>query len=76
MREVVPLDQLRQAEVGDPDVSLGVEQEVRGLDVAMDHSLTVGVVERIGDLRSRAGDLAEVDRLGLTGYRAATRAAA
>ncbi len=63
LREIVALDQLGQAEVGDPDVALGVEQEIGRLDVAMDDPLAVGVVERIGDLGTQPGDLAEVDRI-------------
>jgi hypothetical protein len=70
LRELVPLDQLRQSEVGDPDVSLGIEQEVGWLDVAVDNPLAVGVVKRVSDLGSQARDLAKIDRLGLAGKRA------
>ena len=73
LRQLVPLDELGQPEVGDPDVPLGVEQEVGGLDVAVDHPLAVGVVQCVGDLGSEPGDLAEVDRLGLAGERDAGR---
>ncbi len=37
------------AEVGDPRVSVG-QQNVLGLDVAVDHMVAVGVVQRVGDL--------------------------
>ena len=47
---VVDLLQLRQPEVGDPDVAEGVQQQVRRLDVAMEDAAAVGVVQRVGDL--------------------------
>ena len=41
-----------QAEVGHPDVPLGIDQQVGGLDVAVDHSLVVGVRQGIGRLET------------------------
>jgi hypothetical protein len=38
----------RQAEVGNPDISLRVDQQVGGLDVAVDHALVMRVLQRIG----------------------------
>ena len=73
LRQLVPLDELGQPEVGDPDVPSGVQQEVRGLDVAVDHPLFVGVVQRVGDLGAEAGDLADIDRLGLASKRGVGR---
>ncbi len=67
LREVVTLDELGQAEVGDPGVAPGVEQEVRGFDVAVDDILTVCVVERVSDLGPQPRDLAEVNDFGLAG---------
>ena len=54
---------LGQAEVADPDDALGVEQEVRRLDVAVEDAAGVGVGQGRGDL---AADLrhAAVERRG------------
>ena len=57
-RLVLLLLELRQAEVGDPGVAQGVEQDVVRLDVAVDHPALVGVIERVGHLGADAGDLA------------------
>ena len=43
--------QLRDAEVGDLDPALLVEQHVLRLDVAMDHAVVVGVLQGVADLR-------------------------
>ena len=72
--EIVSLDELGQAEIGHPDVAVGVEQEVGGLDVAVDDVLAMGIIERIGDLGSQPGDFAEVSGFGLTGERTAAGA--
>ena len=48
------------AEVGDDRVAVG-EQDVLGLDVAVDHPAPVGVVQRVGHLRRRSST-ASVDR--------------
>jgi hypothetical protein len=66
---------LGQAEVGDPDVAGVVEQQVGGLDVAVQHALAGGVGQGVGDLHADAGDalpvlaarLAQRGRLGLPG---------
>ena len=50
------VDGPRDAEVGDDGVAL-LEQDVLGLDVAMDDAVRVGVAERVGDL---AGDAERV----------------
>ena len=63
LREVLLLE-LRQAEVGDPDVASRVEQEVRRLDVAVDHPLAMRIRQRVGDLDADTGDLAIIAALG------------
>ena len=47
------LDGERDAEIGDQRSAV-VQQDVFGLDVAMDHAALVGVRERIGDVGSDA----------------------
>ena len=39
-----------QAEVGDPQVPQGVDHQVRRLDVAVQHPLLMGVLQRLGGL--------------------------
>src|SRR5262249_4285888 len=56
---VVTLD-LGQAEVGDPETALGVEQQVRGLDVSVEDAPGVRVIERLGRLKAEGGDVAAV----------------
>ena len=48
-----------QAEVGDPEVAADVEQEVGGLDVAVQHPLLVGVLQGLGGLDAQAGGVLE-----------------
>ena len=43
--------QLRDAEVGDLDPALLVQQHVLRLDVTVDHALVVGVLQGLADLR-------------------------
>ena len=48
---------LGQAEVGDPDGPLDVQQQVRRLDVAVQDPLAVGVVQGLGHLEADPRDL-------------------
>jgi hypothetical protein len=52
------------AEVGDLDLVVGGDQDVRRLDVAMDHAPRVGVVEGLGDLRHQIADESRREGLG------------
>ena len=63
LRAVGALLELRQAEVGDPDVAHRVQEQVRRLDVAMQHAATVGVLQGVGHLDADSRDLAEVPQL-------------
>ena len=56
--QILGLERLGQPEVGHPDVSLRVQQQVRRLDVAMENALPVGVFERQGDLKADPGQAA------------------
>ena len=54
--------QIRRSDLGDPEIrdlhlAVGRDHDVRRLDVAMDDSLAVSVVERLGDLPDDVGDL-------------------
>ena len=49
-----------QAEVGDPEFAVVVEQQVGRLDVAVEDAVLVGVVEGLGRLDAEAGDRAVV----------------
>ena len=48
-----------QAEVGEPQAAAGVDQEVRGLDIAVDDAAGVGMLQRLGRLDGELSDRAE-----------------
>ena len=54
---------LGQAEVGHPQLALGIEQEVARLDVAVVDASGMGVVQRPGDLLAELGDGADISRV-------------
>ncbi len=47
-----------QPEIGDPEAMISVDQEVRGLDVAVQDVVAMGVVERLGRLTGQLRRLA------------------
>ena len=55
--EVEPVAGLGDAEVGDQDTTVGGQQHVRGLDVAVHDAGLVGAGERVGDLGDDGGGL-------------------
>ena len=57
-RQPVVAADLRQAEVGDPEPALGVEQQVARLDVAVEDAAGVGVIQRLGGLERQPGGVA------------------
>ena len=59
------LGRLGQAEVGDPDVAVVVEQQVRRLDVAVQDPLAVGVVQGLGHLHADPGHAPAVAAVGV-----------
>ena len=64
-RQLVAVLGLGQAEVGDPDVALGVEQEVRGLDVAVQNALLMSIFEGLGHLDAEPRHAAKIPGLGM-----------
>ena len=69
LRQVLPLLEFRQAEVGNPDIADRIQEQVRRLDVAVQHAALVGVRQGVGHLGAQAGDLAVIAVLALTGQR-------
>ncbi len=60
---------LGEAEVGDPDVAVNVEQEVGRLDVAVKDTLAVGVIQCDGGFDADAGDATVELAVGVGGRR-------
>jgi hypothetical protein len=53
--QVVGAVNLGEPEVGQPDISTEVEEQVRGLDVPVECSLGMGILERVGHLIADLG---------------------
>ena len=70
LRKVVPLLELGQAEVGDPDVPQRIQDQIGRLDVAVQDASLVRVSQGVGDLGTQPGDFAIVTNIGLPGQRA------
>jgi hypothetical protein len=62
-RTVRPLE-LCQSEIGDPHVAGNVQEDIGGLDVAVEHTLLMGIGEGVGDLESDSGHGAIELRVG------------
>ena len=63
LREIAFAADPRQAEIGDPCLSLIVQQDVAGLYVAMQHAPCVGKIERLGNLNRNVQDRAGIQRI-------------
>ena len=66
-RQLIAALGLGQAEVGDPDLALSVQQQVGGLDVAVEDALLVGILQSLRHLDADPRHAAKILRLGLVG---------
>ena len=57
-RQVCLLDELGDAEIRHPYRPLFVQQQIRRFDVTVQHSLSMGIRQRVGDLEADVGHLA------------------
>ena len=55
-------EDLGDAEIAEERVSEGVEEDIAGLDVAVDVPLGVDVVERLGDRSEPAGEVSGIGK--------------
>ena len=56
VRQILLVLRLREPEIGDPDVAAGIQEQVRRLDVSMQHARLVGIGQRLGHLHRDARD--------------------
>ena len=56
---VVAADDLGQSPVDHERLAVGAQQDVRGLEVAMDHAAAMGIGDRVADVDEPAQELAE-----------------
>src|SRR5438477_222387 len=54
--------QPRDAEVDEPGVAIGPDQDISGLDVAVDHATCMGVVKGLGDFCPDLGSRPRIER--------------
>ncbi len=54
--EILLFEDLGQAEIGDPQCTLMIEQQVGRLDIAMQDALSVRIGQRLGRLHAEPGD--------------------
>ncbi len=71
LREVIPLHEFCQAEVGDPDVAPASSSRFEGLMSRCTTPLADGRSQGVGHLAGKPGDFPVIDRLGLAGERVA-----
>ena len=50
---------MSQAEIRNVQLSMLVDQQIRWLDISMNHALLMGIMQRLGGLNSKPGDAAE-----------------
>jgi hypothetical protein len=72
-RQVATVIGLGQSEVGDPQCAVRVQEQVRRLDVAVQHALAVGVRQSLGRLKAELGNAPEVASLRLAADAGLTR---
>ena len=64
LRQVLLFRQLDQPEVGDPDGSSRIHEQVRRLDVAVQDALRVGIVQGPGHLHADFSDVSPIRQIG------------
>jgi hypothetical protein len=52
-----------EAEIGDPQHAAGIEHQVRGLDIAMDHAARVRIVQRLRALEHQLDHIVQTQQV-------------